>query len=131
FLGQAWNISSGIAGQMSFGHTMFFGIGAYGMAILTVRYGINAYAALLCSVALGAVLGLTVGAITFRFGLRGSYFALITLAVAETLRVLSESVAITGGGVGILVPLDQHWTRFQFGSPVPFYYIALGLCGAS
>lgn len=131
FLGQAWNVSSGIAGQMSFGHTMFFGIGAYGMAILTVRYGINPYFALLCSIGFGAVLGWAVGAITFRFGLRGSYFALITLAVAEALRVLSESMTVTGGGVGILIPLDPHWTRLQFGNPVPFYYIALGLCGAS
>jgi len=128
FLGQSWNIAGGFAGQMSFGHTMFFGMGAYCSAILVVTYGINPWVAWALAIGVGACLGAAVGFLSFRFGLRGSYFALITLAFAEMFRVLADSAAITRGGLGILVPVRQGFDQLQFVDGRTFYYIALGLC---
>src|SRR5512146_1722067 len=83
FLGQAWNILGGFGGQFSFGHAVFFGTGAYAAGVLQTRFGWNAWAALPAAVALGAAAGAFIGVLTFRYGLRGSYFALVTLAFAE------------------------------------------------
>ena len=96
--GQGWNILGGYGGQYSFGHAAFFGTGAYVTAVLQVRYGINAWirrSAL--GIAAGAAVGAVIGALTFRSGLRGSYFALVTLAFAEVLRIIASVAPITGG----------------------------------
>lgn len=131
FLGQAWNVSGGFAGQFSFGHAAFFGVGAYCSAILGVTYGLNAWIAFLAAIALGGALGASIGALSFRFGLKGSYFALITLAFAEVLRVLADSIPITRGGLGILIPASPGWESFQFATPRGYYYCAAALCASS
>jgi len=104
-LGQAWNILGGFGGQFSFGHAVFFGTGAYAMAVLQVKLGMNAWVALPAALALGAAVGLLVGALSFRYGLKGSYFALVTLAFAEVFRILANTFQFTGAGVGIQIPL--------------------------
>src|SRR5262244_978489 len=114
-LGQAWNILGGFGGQFSFGHAVFFGSGAYAMAVLQVKLGWNAWAALPAALAAGGAVGALVGALSFRYGLRGSYFALVTLAFAEVFRILANSVAFTGGGVGLLLPLRESAAAMQFG----------------
>ena len=63
---------------------------------------------------LGAAAGTAIGAAAFRAGLRGSYFALVTLAVAEAFRILANSLEITKGGLGILIPLHPSFANFQF-----------------
>src|SRR5438067_13093707 len=80
--GQGWNILGGYGGQYSFGHAAFFGTGAFVTAILQVRYGTNAWASFALGIAAGALLGAAIAALTFRSGLKGSYFALVTLAFA-------------------------------------------------
>ena len=82
---QGWNLLGGVGGQSSFGHAAFFGTGAYVTAILQVRYGVNAWAALAAGIAMAALVGWIIGFLSFRSGLRGSYFALVTLAFAEVL----------------------------------------------
>ena len=57
-------------------------------------------------IAAGAAVGAVIGGLTFRSGLRGSYFALVTLAFAEVLRILASVAPITGAGVGTLIKLD-------------------------
>ena len=74
---------------------------------------------------MGALLGLFVGYLSFRSGLRGSYFALITLAFAELLRVLANSVEFTGGGVGLFLTYAPGFYNLQFNSPTGFYYFSL------
>ena len=101
--GQGWNILGGYGGQYSFGHAAFFGTGAYVTAILQVRYGVNAWPGFALGIAAGAALGAVIGALTFRSGLRGSYFALVTLAFAEVLRIVASVAPITGAGVGTLI----------------------------
>jgi branched-chain amino acid transport system permease protein len=113
-LGQAWNIAGGFGGLTSFGHTMFFGLGAYAAAILATRYGISAWFALPVAAALGAAVGALIGFAAFRSGLRGSYFALVTLAFAEAFRVLATASDFTRGGQGINVSLNLGLASFQF-----------------
>jgi branched-chain amino acid transport system permease protein len=125
--GQGWNILGGYGGQFSFGHAVFFGTGAYVTALLQARFGVNAYAAFVAGIAIGAVVGSVLGYLSFRSGLRGSYFALVTLAFAEVFRILANATAFTGGAAGTLVKLDVRPENFQFSSRAVFFWIALAL----
>jgi branched-chain amino acid transport system permease protein len=129
--GQGWNVLGGYGGQYSFGHSAFFGTGAYVTAILQVRYGVNAWAGFAAGVLAGALVGAVIGALTFRARLRGSYFALVTLAFAEVLRILASVAPITGAGVGTLIKLDLRPEAFQFQSRAIFYWVILALVAAS
>jgi branched-chain amino acid transport system permease protein len=128
-IAQAWNILGGFGGQFSFGHALFFGVGAYAQVILQVSHGVNAWIALALALALAAAVGLAVGALSFRYGLKGSYFALVTLAFAEVFRIVALSVPFTGAGVGMMLPPNVSNTvslaTLQFGSRKG--YIALVL----
>jgi len=125
--GQGWNILGGYGGQYSFGHAAFFGTGAYVTAILQVRYGFNAWISFALGIAAGAAVGGIIGALTFRSGLRGSYFALVTLAFAEVLRIVASVAPITGAGVGTLIKLDLRPQALQFESRAVFYWVVLAL----
>jgi branched-chain amino acid transport system permease protein len=129
--GQGWNILGGYGGQYSFGHAAFFGTGAYVTAILQVRYGVNAWFAFGAGIVLGAAVGAIIGALTFRAGLRGSYFALVSLAFAEVLRIVASVAPITGAGVGTLVKLDLRVEALQFQSRAIFYWVILALVAIS
>jgi branched-chain amino acid transport system permease protein len=129
--GQGWNIIGGYGGQYSFGHAAFFGTGAYVTAILQMRYGLNAWMGFVAGIAAGAAVGAIIGGLAFRAGLRSSYFALVTLAFAEVLRILASVAPITGAGVGILIKLDPRPQSFQFQSRAVFYLVILALVAAS
>jgi branched-chain amino acid transport system permease protein len=129
--GQGWNLLGGYGGQYSFGHAAFFGTGAYITAILQMRYGINAWLGFGIGILAGALVGAAIGWLSFRSGLKGSYFALVTLAFAEVLRITASVAPITGGGVGILITLDLRPAAFQFQSRAMFYWILLALVGVS
>ena len=128
---QGWNILGGIAGQLSFGHAAFFGAGAYASAVLQVRYGVGAWAAAAAGLAAGALVGLGTGFLAFRAGLRGSYFALITLAFAEVLRILANALGFTGGAAGLLIRLDPRIANLQFADRASFCLVALGCVAAA
>ncbi|MBM3530587.1 MAG: branched-chain amino acid ABC transporter permease [Alphaproteobacteria bacterium] len=125
--GQGWNILGGYGGQYSFGHAAFFGTGTYVTAVLQVRYGMNAWLCFALGIAGGALVGAVIGGLSFRSGLRGSYFALVTLAFAEVLRIVASVAPITGAGVGTLIKLDLRPEAFQFQSRAPFYWVLLAL----
>ena len=125
-LSQAWNILGGYGGQLSFGHALFFGVGAYAQALGQLNLGLNPWLVLPMAIALGALVGLAVGGLTFRYGLKGSYFALVTLAFAEVFRILALSVSFTGGGVGLMVPLQEGVANMQFASRRGYIYLLLG-----
>jgi len=130
-VGQGWNLLGGYGGQYSFGHAAFFGTGAYVTGILQVRYGVNAWLGFGVGIAAGALVGAVIGLLSFRSGLKGSYFALVTLAFAEVLRIIASVTPITGAGVGTLIKLDLRPEAFQFQSRAPFYWIILALVGLS
>ncbi|HZH51828.1 MAG TPA: branched-chain amino acid ABC transporter permease [Microvirga sp.] len=127
---QGWNILGGFGGQFSFGHAAFFGTGAYAAALFQTRLGINPWVAFAIGSAGGALVGWVIGYLSFRSGLRGSYFALVTLAFAEVLRILANAATFTGGAAGILIKLDVRPENFQFESRAAFFWIALALVGA-
>ncbi|MCW5613273.1 MAG: branched-chain amino acid ABC transporter permease [Rubrivivax sp.] len=130
-LAQAWNLLGGYGGQFSFGHALFFGCGAYVQAVAQLQGGLDAWVALALAVAVAAAVGLFVGALTFRYGLKGSYFALVTLAFAEVFRILAVSVEFTGGGVGLMLPLRESAANLQFGSRKGYIALVLGFVVAA
>ncbi|TWF58532.1 branched-chain amino acid ABC transporter permease [Neorhizobium alkalisoli] len=122
---QGWNLLGGYGGLSSFGHAAFFGTGAYAMTVLQTSFGINAWVALVCGVALGALVGAFIGFLSFRAGLKGSYFALITLAFAEVLRILANSWDFTGGAAGMMIKLQNGFAYLQFSDRRYFFLILL------
>ena len=123
--GYGWNWLGGYGGQFSFGHSAFFGAGAYTDAVLQSRYGLNAYLSFGLAIGAGAFVGLVIGYLSFRARLRGSYFALVTLAFAEVLRIVANAAPITGGAAGTLIKLEPSLAHFQFQSRVPYLWVAL------
>ena len=130
-MGQSWNIAGGFAGQLSFGHVVFFGAGAYASTILQLRFGFNPWWGLPAGAIAGAAVGFVIAFLSFRAGLKGSYFALITLAFAEVMRIVANSVEITGGGLGMLIPAKPSAANFQFPERIGFYYLMLALTAGS
>lgn len=129
---QAWNIAGGFGGLTSFGHVAFFGLGAYAGAILQMKLGWNPWIGLPVAALAGGAAGGVIGACVFRAGLRGSYFALVTLAFAEAFRILATSLDITGGGSGLIIPLHPGLASFQFTDRrVPYAITLVLLAGAT
>ena len=126
-LAQAWNLLGGWGGQFSFGHALFFGVGAYAQALAQLQWGLNPWLALPLAAALAAGMGTLTGWLSFRYGLKGSYFALVTLAFAEVARIAAVSVGFTGGGVGLMLPLNESFANMQFGSRRGALLVGLGL----
>jgi branched-chain amino acid transport system permease protein len=118
-IGSSWNLLAGYTGQVSFGHAMFFGTGAYTAGIFVSKLGISAWWGIAFGGIVAMVFALFVGWVCFR--LRGPYFALATLAGGEIFRLVATNwESLTGGMVGIL-------TIQTFRSKIPYYYIALAL----
>jgi branched-chain amino acid transport system permease protein len=128
---QGWNLLGGYGGQLSFGHAVFFGTGAYADALLQSSCGMNAYVALAIATALGSLVGLIIGLLSFRAGLRGSYFALVTLAFAEVFRIVANAAPITGAATGTLIKLEVKASNFQFQSRAIYFWIILALIAAT
>lgn len=125
-LGVAWNLLGGFAGQVSFGHATFFGVGAYTMMILYLKAGLAPWYGIVLSGIVGALVSLPIGLICFR--LRGPYFSLSTLAVAEIVRLVALNwEQLTNGPVGLLIttlPAVSFAGRaVNWESKIPFYYV--------
>jgi branched-chain amino acid transport system permease protein len=123
----SWNVTGGFVGLSSFGHAALFGTGAYASAILQVKFGVNAWAGFATGIAAGAVMGALIGGLAFRYGLRGSYFALVTLAFAEVLRICASSFDLTGGGSGLQLKVSPGFLTMQFQDRAMIYSLLLGL----
>jgi branched-chain amino acid transport system permease protein len=127
FLGQAWNLVGGYAGQLSAGHAAFVGVGAYTTAILSIEYGLTPWVGMFVGAALAAGLGAVIGYLGFRFGLRGFYFVLLTVAFAEVCRIVVSNVDALGGALGLYITFTGNPRQFQFQDQRAYYYIALAL----
>ena len=126
YLRMAWNILGGYAGQFSFGHAAFFGIGAFTSSLLQIHAGVNPWVGMLLAGTAGVLLGLFIGYLCFRYGLKGPYFALAMLAVAEMLRLVAIQWMTAKYPLGINLPLKGNsFLDFQFTSKVPYYYVML------
>jgi branched-chain amino acid transport system permease protein len=127
FLGQAWNIVGGYTGQLSAGHAAFVGVGAYTAAMLSTEWGITPWLGMFVGAALAAGLGAIIGYLGFRFGLRGFYFVLLTVAFAEVCRILVSNIDGLGGALGLYITFTGNPRQFQFQDQRAYYYIALVL----
>jgi branched-chain amino acid transport system permease protein len=118
----------GFAGQLSLGHALYVGLGAYTAAALYVNFGIGPWIGLLVAVPIAAVAGAFIGYLAFRFRVGGVYFAILTIAVAEFARVGFDHLAWTHGSSGLFLPVAQRTTNDLWmlrGDPVMFYYVLL------
>ena len=126
-MGLAWNIISGYAGQISFGHQVFFGLGAYTTVLLMVYWHITPWLGLLASLLVGVVAAVLIGLPTFR--LAGIYFALATLAYPLTLQIVMDFL----GYQEVTLPFirEKPWLYWQFKQPQPYSWLFLGLLMAT
>lgn len=128
FVGQAWNLMMGFAGQLSLGHALYFGVGAYVVAVLAQTAGVSPWLGMIPAFLLPAAIGAVVGALGFRFSVRGTYFALLTIAFAEFVRILFEHwqfVGATGGFFLKALGSDNRPLVSLRGGPEFFYYAHL------
>jgi branched-chain amino acid transport system permease protein len=126
YLGACWNILGGYGGQFSFGHAAFFGLGAYTSTLLFLHWGVSPWIGMLAGGLLAAGFGLFAGYLSFRYGLRGPYFSLVTLAFAEMLRVIAVNWKAVGSSLGLVVPnRGSAPALFLFAEKLPYYYVIL------
>jgi branched-chain amino acid transport system permease protein len=124
----AWNIVGGYAGQVSVGHSMFFGLGAYAPALVYTLWGWPPLAGIPIGIAVAVVLALVIGVPTFR--LSGHYFSMATIAVAELIRIFFGTWTLVGAAIGLQGPATARgWWDLTFRSELPYYYIFLAVLG--
>ena len=126
YLGQCWNILSGYCGQLSLGHALFVGIGAYISTKLFMVWGWSPWLGMLMSGMVACVIGLFMGYLGFRFGLRWVYFLLLTIAFAEIGRIVLLNWELFGSFAGLFVPAEAGFLNIQFESNSGYYYVFLG-----
>lgn len=118
-----WNLLGGYAGQVSFGFAVFYGIGAYTTAMLIDGIHLHPYVAILCAGVTAAIASVLIGLPTFR--LRGPYFAIATIGVSETVRVVATNLDFTGGASGYRIAETRTFNQSEH------YYSALVLASAA
>lgn len=125
-LAAAWNLVGGFAGQISLGHTAFFGIGAYTSTLLYLNFALSPWFGMLVGAGLSVLVAIGIGVPCFR--LKSHFFALATIAFAEVLRLVASYWRdLTKGGVGLLIPFKPGIEYFMFRSKLPYAYIALAM----
>ena len=126
-LSQSWNILSGYCGQISLGHALYFGLGAYTTAILFTKFGVLPWFGMIAGGAISAVIAMALGYPCFR--LRGHYFVIATIVIAEIALLLFQNWNWAGAALGIDIPVHgDSWLLFQFRrSKLPYFYFALVL----
>ena len=129
-LGAAWNVLGGFAGQVSFGHAALFAVGAYTTIILYLKSGLAPWWGIPLGGVAAALVSLPIGLLCFR--LRGPYFSLATLAVAEIVKLVALNwESVTAGSVGYLItslpPVHMFGRNVNWEAKTPFYAAAAGL----
>jgi branched-chain amino acid transport system permease protein len=130
YVGQAWNIMMGFAGQLSLGHAIYVGLGGYTAAALYVHYGVGPWIGLLAAIPVAMACGAVIGFLAFRFGVAGVYFAILTIAFAEFARIGFDHLRFVGGSAGFFLPVAQYTQNDLWnlrGRPAMFYYVILAL----
>ena len=122
----AWNVAGGYAGQISLGHTAFFGLGAYSAALLGTRWDLSPWLGLLVGAVLSTIAGLIIGYLSNR--LRGPYFVLATIALSQVLLIVaSRWRGFTAGSEGIPVPFRPGFWTLGIADKRVWVYLMLGL----
>jgi len=126
-LGEAWNILGGYAGQVSLGHAVFFGIGAYTSTVLLMKLDLTPWLGMIAGIFIAVVVSIIIGYPCFRLG--GHYFVIATIALGEIVAIVFLNWKFVGGAIGLFLPLlDESLLNFEFhSSKAPYYYIILAM----
>lgn len=131
-MGTAWNILGGLAGQVSVGHAVYFGIGAYTAAYCYKHFALSALVTWPLALAISTAASVVIGLPTFR--LRGHYFVLASVFIMQAVYIIVSNWSALGAGIGIELPVykakdwvDALWHLQFHHSKLPFYYAALAL----
>lgn len=124
-LGMGWNFIGGYAGQVSIGHSVFYGIGAYTSALLFMWFNITPWIGMWVGMAISVFVAFCIGRPLLR--LKGHYFAVATMAVAECCRVIFVNWKTVGGATGLdfLNKNVSMWYSMQFQDKLQYYYVFL------
>ena len=124
----------GFSGQLSLGHALYVGLGAYVAAMLWVYFGVGPWLGVFAAVLIAACFGAAIGWLGFRFGVDGVYFALLTIAFAEFIRIAFDHLGFAGGSGGLFLPYQEQrlgeWWNLR-GGQLLFYYVALLLAAGA
>ena len=131
YVGQSWNVLTGYTGHISLGHALYIGIGAYATTYFAQAFGLTPWVGMFMGGFIAAAIALCLGFLGFRFGIRGVYFVIMTIAFAEITRLIVSHIEALGSFTGIFLDFDPSFYNFQFRGNIPYYYIALGLMVAS
>jgi branched-chain amino acid transport system permease protein len=122
----AWNIVGGYAGQVSVGHSMFFGVGAYVPLLVYHHWQLPPIVGVPIGIAVSLLLAIIIGLPTFR--LSGHYFSMATIAVAELIRLLVGTIDFLGAAIGLQGPaVGRGWWDLTFRGELPYYFIFLAV----
>jgi branched-chain amino acid transport system permease protein len=131
YVGQSWNVLTGYTGHISLGHALYVGIGAYATTFLAQTFGLTPWIGMFLGGFIAVAIALFLGFLGFRFGLRGVYFVIMTIAFAELTRLAVSHIEALGSFTGIFIDFNPSFYNFQFRGNIPYYYIALGFVVAS
>lgn len=130
YAGQCWNIMMGFAGQLSLGHALYIGLGAYITAALYVKFGVSPWIGVVPALVISGAVGAVIGFLAFRFGVSGVYFAILTIAFAEFARIGFDHFSWVGGAAGYFLPVANYTQNDLLnlrGSQRMFYYIVFAM----
>jgi len=130
YTGQAWNVLMGFAGQLSLGHALYVGFGAYATAALYVHFGIGPWVGMPVAILISMACGAIIGFLAFRFGVAGVYFAILTIAFSEFARIGFDHFEWVSGSSGLFLPVANYVSNDLLnlrGQPVMFYYVILAM----
>ena len=125
-MSQSWNVIAGLSGQISLGHVVFFGIGAYASSALYVQYGVSPWLGIIVGMAVSVLIAVLIGIPMLR--LSGHYFAIATLLIGISFQVVFQRWEWVGAASGLWIPLTEEssWAALQFhDSKAPYYYVFL------
>ena len=134
YVGQAWNVLMGFAGQLSLGHSLYVGIGAYAAAGLFVHLGVGPWAGVWLAIACASAVAAFIGFLAFRLGIAGVQLSLLTIAFAELTRIAFDHIESLGGPGGLFLKVAQRdridLVSFR-GPPSLYYFTILGLAAGA
>lgn len=127
FLGTGWNLMCGYAGRLSLGHSAFVAVGAYTTLLLFKDFGITPWLGMLVGGVIAVIVMLLIAYPSFRFGVKGPYFTLGSIALAEIVHnLLIYFREYTGGSLGMSLPYKPtSLALFQFDGKEPYYIVIL------
>lgn len=126
YVSYCWNILGGFAGQLSFGHALFMAVGAYTSTLLMLKLGISPWLGMIAGGFIASALGIFIGFLSFRYGIKGTYFSLVTLAFTEIARIVALNTESIGGALGLYIPIktNDFW-QIKFVEKSHYYYLML------